>query len=433
MAIRKAEMWDKMQYMFRRYYDRMVHLGVKVRGKIDSEVLYKALDVLVDKIDILRCSFVENPLFPHWRVHEAYDVRDIVNVIHSDNLDADMDNSLCVCIPVESRFQIRINIIETDGEETGFTMLVNHMCSDGGDCKYIMGKITELYADILNGGDGSTVEIKQGRRDSEQVYDHMSPEKAKKAKGLYKNISQSGSDVKFPFTSSTRKEKEQVRLFRISLEKSLFDGINAARKKCNATVNDVLLAAFFRTLYNYLDGKQSDLTIISMMDLRRYCGGESLGVTNLTGFAPCDITVGEESFSVTLDKVVKRMAQNKADEFMGLYSLPLLKLAYNVIPYFASENIICLGYKNPLIGMSNMGILDKERFGFAGCELVDGFMTGAAKYKPYMQLTATTCNDTMTLCIAEMCNNRDGYILSQFLRDCKAELKRFIEEARLSD
>ena len=73
-------------------------------------------------------------------------------------------------------------------------------------------------------------------------------------------------------------------------------------------------------------------------------------------------------------------------------------------------------------------IMEKEKFAFAGTVLTDAFITGAAKYKPYMQLTATTFENTMTFCIAERCTERDADILTVFLADYKKQLLRFIEE-----
>ena len=113
---------------------------------------------------------------------------------------------------------------------------------------------------------------------------------------------------------------------------------------------------------------------------------------------------------------------------MGLYSLPLLKLAFTVFPHFISEMAIKIGYQNPLIGMSNIGIMEKEKFAFEGTVLTDAFITGAAKYKPYMQLTTTTFENTMTFCIAERCTEKDAAILSVFLDDYKKQLQLFIEE-----
>ena len=41
--ILKAEMWDKMQYLFRNYYDRMMHCALYYDGKVDADTLKRAL------------------------------------------------------------------------------------------------------------------------------------------------------------------------------------------------------------------------------------------------------------------------------------------------------------------------------------------------------------------------------------------------------
>ncbi len=423
---RKAEMWDKVQYLFRNYYDRMIHISAEMEGELDIDSFIKAVDLLVHKVEILRCSFRPNPISPFWALTSNYDIKDYIKIVYSDNVEAELDKALTGFIPFDSEVQIRVTLVKGNNK-CGYAILLNHMCADGGDSKYLMGKLIELYADFVRGGDGTKVIIKQGTRANRQLYDRMPVEKAKKAKKLYKNISQSKIKVKFPFTPTDATEKIQI--FKMPVEGQFLTDLNAARKKHNATINDVALTAFFRTVYNYLSGEQKDFNIVSMMDLRRYCGGETLGVTNMTGFAPCAITVDKEPFAETLAKVKKQMEKNKQDEFMGLYSLPLLKLAFTILPYAISELAIKIGYQNPLIGMSNIGIMEREKFQLLNTKMTKGFMTGASKYKPYMQLTAITFDQTITFAIAEKCNEKDAVIIKQFLMDYKKELLEFCKNA----
>lgn len=39
--ILRAEMWDKMQYLFRNYYDRMMHCALYYDGVVDADILKK--------------------------------------------------------------------------------------------------------------------------------------------------------------------------------------------------------------------------------------------------------------------------------------------------------------------------------------------------------------------------------------------------------
>lgn len=424
--IRKAQMWDKMQYLFRNYYDRMIHISAEMTGSIDIDCFSKAVGILVHKIEILRCKFIPNAINPYWLLTQNYDINNYITVIKSEDIANELDKALVKCIPFDSEFQIRFTIVQGTNK-CGYAVLLNHMCADGGDSKYLMSKIMELYADLVQGGDGTKVKIKQGTRENRQLYDRMPVEKAKVANRLYKNISQSKVKVNFPLTCVDG--TETIQIFRMTLEGSFLDDLGKARKKHNATVNDIFLTTFFRTLYKYLNGKEKTLNIISMMDLRRYCGGETLGVTNMTGFAPCKITMDKEDFLTTLSKVKTEMERNKMDEYMGLYSLPLLKLAFSVFPYVISEIAIKIGYQNPLIGMSNIGIMERSNFELHNTKMTKGFMTGASKYKPYMQLTTVTFEKTINFAIAEKCNERDAFILKQFLEDYKKELIKFTKEA----
>jgi hypothetical protein len=87
---------------------------------------------------------------------------------------------------------------------------------------------------------------------------------------------------------------------------------------------------------------------------------------------------GDDIFE-TLDYVVRSANQFKEDQFMGLHGLPLLSLGYKIMPHAVSEEIIKIGYANPLLAMSNIGILEVDKLALSGNEPTDGFMSGADK------------------------------------------------------
>ena len=87
---------------------------------------------------------------------------------------------------------------------------------------------------------------------------------------------------------------------------------------------------------------------------------------------------------------------------------------------------IKIGYENPLIGMSNIGIISQSGTQLAGLECTDAFMTGATKFKPYIQLTSTTYNGETTLCIAQKCSDEDEKRIRELLDEIEAQLLNFI-------
>ena len=201
------------------------------------------------------------------------------------------------------------------------------------------------------------------------------------------------------------------------IDRDTFLNMKNVGKRLGVTVNDMLLAAYVRALYDISDMRDDEtLSIPCMVDLRRHIegGDEAGGLANHTGFMLCTVHNKGETINDTLINVMRSTKKSKRDKYIGLYSLPLLKLAYTILPFSISEFAIKIGYDNPLIGMSNIGLLPVDKLTFGNAKPVDGFMTGAVKYKPFMQLALTTLNDVVTMTIAIRGNDDDKKIVEKF-------------------
>ncbi len=420
----KAEMWDKMQYLFRNYYDRMVHCVQYYDGLIDVNVLKRVLIFTTEKVPVLHSSFHGNVIEPYWSV-EDYTVNDILTVRDSVDLEADVNAFICQCIPVESNVQYKMAIFNKDGKST-MCMIVNHMCMDGGDFKYFMKKLAENYNKLLDGD--RNLEIKTGSRSYDAVYSKLTPEEEEIARGLYKNISQIKDEHYFPLTPPA--PQDVTRIVRRKVGKELFASFRKIGKNLGVTVNDLMLAFYVRSLYEigmFRDDER--LTIPCMVDLRRHIvdGGAGTGLTNHTGFMQCSTEKRGDTINDTLIEVLRSVRKSKDDPYMGLYSLPLLKLAYTIFPFVISETAIKIGYLNPLIGMSNIGIMDAPALRMGDAEIVDGFMTGAVKYKPYMQLALTSLLGDITMTIAIRGNDEDEKTVNRFFDIIIKNMNDFVE------
>ena len=422
--ILKAEMWDKMQYLFRNYYDRMVHCVQYYDAPIDVAVLKRVLVFTTEMVPVLHSSFHGNVIEPYWEV-EDYKVDDILTVRDSVDLEADINAFICQSIPVESNVQYKMALFNCDGKST-LCMIVNHMCMDGGDFKYFMKKLAENYNKLLDGD--TSLEIKTGSRSYDEVYSKLTPEEEEVARGLYKNISQVKDEHYFPLTPSS--PEDVTRICRRKVGKQLFADFRKIGKALGVTVNDLMLAFYVRSLYEigmFRDDER--LTIPCMVDLRRHIvdAGLHTGLTNHTGFMQCSTERKGETINDTLIEVLRSVRKSKDDPYMGLYSLPLLKLAYAIFPFAISETAIKIGYLNPLIGMSNIGVMDDRALKMGDANIIDGFMTGAVKYKPYMQLALTSLLGDITMTIAIRGNNEDEKTVNRFFDMIIANMNKFVE------
>ena len=421
----KAEIWDKMQYLFRDFYDRMVHCVQIYDAPIDVKAMKNVLLWTTEKTPILHSAFRVNAVEPYWTV-EDYTIDDIVKVdLECEDLDADIDRFISRSIPVDNNVQYQFAIL-SDGNRWAIAMIVNHMCMDGGDFKYFMRKLAENYNKQISGERGFS--IKTGSRALDEVYSNLTDDDKEVAQNLYKNISAVKDEHYFPLTPSAKDDRTMI--CKRKVDKELFDSFRAIGKKLDVTVNDMMLAFYIRALYDIGMFEPTErLSIPCMVDLRRHieAGGANTGLTNHTGFMVCSVENKGETINDTLINVLRSVRKSKDDPYIGLYSLPLLKLAYAVFPYVISETAIKIGYMNPLIGMSNIGPLNDVLLKLGDANLVDGFMTGAVKFKPYMQLALTTVKGVMTMTIAIRGNDEDKKVVEKFFDLIVGNMREFVE------
>ena len=423
----KAQLWDKTQYFLSNFYDRMMHYAVFYDGELDIDLIRKSVKAVVDKVPALHSQYKANWIRPYWKIREDYTLEEMADFEEVEDLESATMDFLKGEMSHKDKLQFKCKVFKSKGK-CSFATIVNHQCFDGSDYKYVMFKIVECYNAFKRDGNIDNVVIKDGTRDLSQLYDNMDPEAAKKAKGLYNNASKTGIDTKFRFTDDTDCEK---RFITKMISKDLFNKVKAKGKAFGASINDIMLTAYFRALVKETGCKNDEpINITSMMDLRRHMkGGDTVGVTNMTAFMPCKLSEGiGGTFEDTLARVNEQTLKQKNDNVAGLYGIPLLGLAYKLfwldcIATFA----IRLGYYNPLIQMSNLGILKAEQVNFDGCEMYDCFMTGAVKYKPYFQFTCVTRDGNLKFCVAEKCSARDEKLIRGFFDDMEKELEGYVQ------
>ena len=407
-----AELWDKMHYLFRDFNDRMVHVELRYDYEIDIEALKTVLICFFEKAPVLHSSFTDNRISPYWTVKD-YKINDVLTVkeVSEENLDQEINDFLVQYIPPDADIQMKVAVFNHSGKSV-LCIVENHMCMDGGDLKYFTKSLCKNYSDFVENGI-SPVDLRTGTRSYESVYEDFSSGEKRLAKNLYKNVN-SKDDHGFPFTPNSIKDKSFIAKRKIPASK--FDAIRLSGKKHGATINDMILTAYFYSLYELAGfDKRDGFSISCAVDLRRHIKDNSdQGVTNHTAWMQCRVPEQGDNIFETLNYVVHSSNQFKEDRFVGLHGLPLLSFGYKILPLAASEEVIKIGYANPLLAMSNIGVLEVDKLALAGNEPTDGFMSGAVKYKPFALLSVTSVRKELTLSMCVRGNEIDKEIVEKF-------------------
>ena len=419
-----AELWDKMHYLFRDFNDRMVHVELKYDFVLDVEALKTVIICAFEKVPVLHSKFVDKKISTYWKVM-PYNIEDILTVTYPDNLETAVEEFLTQYIPPESHIQTKFALFIKDGKST-LCMIENHMCMDGGDLKYFLQSFCKNYTEYIEKGI-SPIEYRTGSRAYTDVYSGFSQMESGVARRLFKNIN-ARDNHKFPLTKNNIRDTSFIAKRNFSEE--TLAKLKAKGKEMGATVNEMLLAAYFYSVYELADFPATDQVMISSaIDLRRHMDSVAdKGFTNHTAWMQCAIPERGRDIFETVKYVVRSSNRFKKDKFMGLYGLPLLNFGYSILPHAASEEIIKIGYSNPYMAMSNIGILSGTQLALCGNEPTDAFMSGAVKYKPFVLLTATTYKNVITLSMCVRGNDKDKAIVNNFFDLMEKNIKTLISE-----
>lgn len=408
----KAELWDKMQYLFRDFNDRVIHFELRYQYDINEDVLKTVIDHAFCQVPILHSTFKDYRLSAYWQVNEASAEEALTaKTLPASALENSITDFFMQAIPADSKYQIKFGLFKSEGNSV-LCLIANHMCMDGSDFKSFVYRFCENYCKVLNKEE--LIPYRNGSRAYDTIYKDMSPEDRKKATSLYKNINEK-DDTKFPYTAPN--PDDAYFMVKRKLPASLFDGMKAIGKKYGATINDIMLASAFYSMYDVGNFQESDPMVISnAVDLRRHLKNlDGIGYTNHTAWIQCKIDKRGKDIRETLQMAKNSVDDFKKDKFMGLYGFPLLKFAYTCFPMALAEVLIKAGYSNPLIGMSNMMIIDTEKTKLGEAKPYDGFISGAVKYKPFGFLSFTTINKEITLTMCTKGNQTDREIAGRYL------------------
>lgn len=416
---------EKVQYLVHNFNDNTIRFVLHYPGKVKAEILRDAAKALVDSVDILHASFRSGGLNAYWCVNRTYDTKDYFTYIETDK-DPE-EPALAVALnPVLPEGAVQLHCTLVQGIEEAFvTLRVSHLCVDGGDGKYLLGKLVEAYNMLYSTGTTEKLQVKNGSRAAEQVYKELS---TNEIFSLLKNPL-SGVKMSFPFQEEEN-GREKLYMVHRSIPVEVLAAARYRAKEKGATINDVLLAAYYRA-YASMDGVKpsAPLSIMSMMDLRHHCkNGESEGLANVSGSMLTVLKEGVQgSFSDTLHQIKLQTRAAKENPLSGMEGMPLLHGATH-LPMGLLLRVAERVYGGMSLGLTNLGILDSDGLMLGGLRPNIAFFGGPLKKKPSVQVCAASLDGKMELTIVGEYTEDDEKILQDLLDKLEREIEEFAEE-----
>lgn len=412
-----------MQYLAHDYNDNTIRFILHYPGIVDADILCKATKMLVDSVDILHGTFSANTMGAHWNINAEYEESSYFQFIETEGnpMVTACSLSLLPIIP-EGKTQLRCSLVQSK-TESAVVFNVSHLCVDGGDGKYLLGKLAEAY-EIIYKKQHMCLNVKNGSRAPEQIYGDIS---LKEYISLLKNpIPGVKSEIAF-----ATDDPGHICMMRVQISSEIMEKARNRAKAANATVNDLLLAATYHAYARMPEvSPNQPMSIMSMIDLRRHCkNGESEGLCNMSGSFPTVLHdgIGKE-FADTLSMVAKQTCLSKEDPLAGMNGMPLLHGATRSLPMWLLLLIAGKVYGKFSVGLTNMGRFDCEELRLGACKPDEGFFGGPLKKKPGVQISAASFDGQCSLSIFGKYTREDTVLLQGMLDYIVEEITKYAME-----
>ncbi|MGD0854854.1 MAG: hypothetical protein ABSA18_03520 [Dehalococcoidia bacterium] len=418
-------MWDQMQYLIRKVSDQQIRAVIKFDGRLDPEILKRAVMLSLDIEPVLRCRFVERDPHPRWERLAKLEINDIYKIVTTSEVEKCMADFLAEEIDPLMGPQLKVLLIRSDADRLCINM--NHAAGDAGGMKDYMYLLAFLYRELALNGNYQPRSNAGGVRGLDQVFRHLTL--AQKMRVLWKSFTRTQPVRDWCLPLPQPQSPDRFFTF-LRLPPDRFEKIKSAGEKLGATVNDVVLAACYRVLYKMINpGPEVSMRMFVTVDMRRYIpSGKADAICNLASSVFPDIgsEIGQ-NLEETVSKVTSRMSRLK-DDLPGLSIFLYTFIPFKLLPFSIVKRKVHEmmrpgdnGRSFPP-GFTNMGIIDAERLVFPGVNVVDAFITGAVNYPPAFQLGFTSFNSSLTFSVCSCGKAENGPVASAFLDLLNAQL-----------
>jgi len=219
----------------------------------------------------------------------------------------------------------------------------------------------------------------------------------------------------------------------VTVSQERFSSLRARAKEAGATVNDLVLAAFYRALFAELRPDEgAPMAINVSFDMRRYLDPSDPmpAAANLSSAETAMLArVAGERFTQTLERTAREMGRLKAGH-PGLAAAVLLEYAsrfgYSRVERMTAEPMLRgrqHGVSFPFL--SNFGVLNPEALTFGELTPVDAVVLPPVGHPPFMMLSPSSYAGRLTLAVGYQGGETDPAVVRRILNCMISELEEW--------
>jgi len=360
------------------------------KGHLDEHILERAVALSFEAEPLLRYRFVEHSRRPYWRMVRTEDLEQAFHIFHCSSADRPFNDLMVRPVEAQGAPQVKVGLFREKNDVV--CIRSNHMALDGGGAIRYLGLLSTIYRELQKD---------DTYRPRQDPISRPSPRLLFRDGGLIEAVAaipkMTLPGAEWGLSRKSDDISEQSFIIR-RLEGDRTRSLRVFAKEKGVTVNDVLLAAYFRALVKVLQpSHERPLRIEVPVNMRRALPEGSIGaISNLSAVYFLNLAPREEDFQATVHRVHDEIERQKVArvELAEMLMIELL-LAPGRSFLKGMQELVDFNIAHPVL--SNLGIIDPAVVDFGAAQVEDVQFIGPTLYPPNIGLGASTFRETMTL------------------------------------
>jgi NRPS condensation-like uncharacterized protein len=418
-----AEISDRIQFFLRSNADQQMRFIIYLSQNIDIDVLRKAFRLTIYTEPIFSYTYKEEKNQVYWQKQEVIDSTALIDLIDNvSDVAAEVNHFLKLTISPFEFPIVKARIIR-DRNKDVLCINMNHTPTDGAGLKEFVKILASNYSKLITDPDYTNTANIKGDRSIKQVTKSFTFKQ--KIQFIKQGFNKPKRAPSWSFNWNKSVDDKQYQFVTTKITSEIFDNIKTFGKLNNATINDLILAAFIRV---FVTANHDNLTaakpIIVPVDLRKFIKpGHKAAICSLTGSLICNIGVDiGPTFKDTLKKVCKEMKYKK-EVHAEMHMLAQQLVLSRFVPYAKLKEQIMHHKMPPIPLVTNVGIINSSDINFGGIPLEYSYITGAVCYGDYFCMGYSTFNKEITFSIGFTGGDLQIQKVKAFLDRLRAELE----------
>jgi len=388
-----ARIADNGQYFMKYKADPQIRAAIEYSNNLDVDILEKAIHHTLNHYTILCCRFEERFFKTNWIFDDQCTTKilSLIKVSNKENFLKLKNNIILDPMNPFTGPQIKIVVLRQKNRDS-LIIKINHMITDIGGLKQYITLLISSYNSILE-GKKLEKEINTSDRSYNQILKNIS---LKNKINIIKKSFNTSYENTEPFSFWENLTKKERYAMELTINGKEFHQIKKFARVNNATINDVITAAFFLAAKKSSKPINRDLSIYIPIDMRQYLKKKKTpNLCNLTSGTV--ITIPHESDDLSkVSKIVSiQMKKNKSLKSVISSIYPITSIA-SLLPYYLVKKIYTNFLQDDMNLVTNFGIIDEENIKTKNATITNAVLYGQVNYEPTFWLSFSTFKENIT-------------------------------------